>query len=207
MQQHAVPQNITGFEFKLIGFLTIKQFGYLAAAGVFSFVFFISPIPSIVKIILITPVALLGVAMAFIPVNGVPFDKWIVIFIRSIYSPSRRVWRKKPKEISFLSPSFSNYLKRPKIISKPTPTDRSRLNNYLAGLKGKGEQSSLDLFEQGRLSKLSFSATVPHFSESTPNEGSNEGVESSSEIPQERPISNEIDSSEKQDEEVPKWHK
>ena len=202
MQQHAVPQNITGFEFKLIGFLTIKQFGYLAVPGIFSFIFFLSPFPSIVKIIFITPAALLGVAMAFVPVNGVPFDKWIIIFLRSVYSPSRRVWHKTPKEISFLSPSFSNYLKRPKIVSKPISSDRSRLNNYLAGLKGKKGQSGLDLFEQGRLSKLNFSTTVPHFSESALNDVSNEGIEPFKEISQDQPTNTEFNSLEKQSEEV-----
>ncbi len=179
MQQHAVPQNITGFEFKLIGFLTIKQFGYLAVAGVLSFVFFLTPIPGVVKTILITPIALLGVAMAFVPVNGLPFDKWIVVFLHSIYAPSRRVWRKEPKEISFLSPSFSNYLKRPKIAKKPISSDKSRLNNYLAGLRGRDGQSRLDLVEQGRLSRLSFSPTVPHFSETTPDHFINAAVDSS----------------------------
>jgi hypothetical protein len=164
MQQHPVPQNITGFEFKLIGFLTIKQFAYLAVAGVFSFIFFISPLPTFLKIVVITPFALIGIALAFVPINGLPFDKWIVVFIHSIYAPSRRVWHKTPKELSFLSPSFSNYLKRPKPKGRvAVGGNRTRLETYLANLRKREKGSKLDIFEEGRLSKLDFASSVPHF--------------------------------------------
>ena len=163
MQQHPVPQNISSFEFKLIGFLTIKQFAYLSAAGFISFLFFISPINFLVRIILILPFAGLGLLFAFVPINGVPFDKWIVIFIRSIYSPSRRVWHKTPKELSFLSPWFSSYLKRP-VTPKPRvgAGDRSKLENYLEQLRKNNKSSHLDDFEDRRLSNLNYSASVPN---------------------------------------------
>ncbi len=163
MQQHPVPQNITSFEFKLVGFLTIKQFGYLAAAGIFSFVFFISPIPTLLKTIVITPFAAAGLAFAFANINGLSFDKWIVAFIHSVYSPSRRVWHKVPKEISFLAPNFSYYLKRPPTQQKIASGDRTRLEKYLAQLRNQRFNSNLDVFEEMRLSKIDFRATVPHF--------------------------------------------
>ncbi len=163
MQQHPVPQNITAFEFKLIGFLTIRQFAFLAAAGIFIFIIFISPIPGFVKFILITPFALLGIALAFVPINGLSFDKWLVVFFHSIYSPTRRMWHKEPKEISFLSPSFSSYLKRPKAAHKRVKPDRGRLESYISKLRKEKKASHLDIFEERRLSKLDFGATVPHF--------------------------------------------
>ncbi len=164
MQQHPVPQNITSFEFKLIGFLTIKQFAYLAIAGVFSFIFFILPLPSFLKLIVITPFVLIGLALAFVPINGLPFEKWLVVFIHSMYAPSRRVWHKTPKEISFLSPSFSNYLKRPQPKEKVAAgRNRTRLETYLADLRKGEKRSKLDIFEERRLSKLDFASSVPHF--------------------------------------------
>lgn len=163
MQQHSVPQNISSFEFKLIGFLTIKQFVYLAIPGFISFLFFISPINFLLRIILILPFAALGLAFAFVPINGIPFDKWIVIFTRSIYSPSRRVWHKTPKEISFLSPWFSSYLKRP-VAPKPRAEagDRSKLEDYLKQLRRDKKSSHLDDFEERRLSSLNYSTSVPN---------------------------------------------
>ena len=165
MQQHTVPQDITGFQFKLIGFLTIKQFGYLAAAGVFSFIFFIAPLPGFLKIVTITPFALIGLALAFVPINGIPFDKWIVVFFKSVYSPSRRIWHKEPKELSFLSPAFSNYLKRPRAPQTPRVSDRNRLDEYVASLRQKEKVPPLEAEERRRLSKLDFAATVPHFTD------------------------------------------
>jgi len=46
MEQHAVPRQITTFEFKLIGFMTLRQFIYLLVfipLGVV--VYFLFPIP------------------------------------------------------------------------------------------------------------------------------------------------------------------
>ena len=163
MQQHAVPQNISSFEFKLVGFLTIKQFGYLAVAGVFSFIIFITPINFLLRILVILPFAGLGLALAFIPINGLPFDKWLVVFTRSIYSPSRRVWHKTPKEISFLSPWFASYLKRPPQPKPATASgDRTRLDSYIGQLRSAKKSSHLDDFEARKISNLNFSATVPH---------------------------------------------
>jgi len=164
MQQHTVPQNISSFEFKLIGFLTIKQFGYLAIAGVFSFIIFISPVNFLLRIIIILPFAGLGLALAFVPINGLPFDKWLVVFTHSIYTPSRRVWHKIPKEISFLSPWFSHYLKRPLQYKPAASGDRSRLDSYIGQLRSNKKSSHLDDFEERRLSSLNYSATVPHIS-------------------------------------------
>jgi hypothetical protein len=163
MQQHPVPQNISSFEFKLIGFLTIKQFSYLAVAGVFSFMFFIAPINFLLRLIIILPFAGIGIALAFVSISGLPFDKWLVVFTKSIYSPSRRLWHKTPKEISFLSPWFSSYLKRP-VALKPRvgAGDRSKLEAYLEKLRREKRSSHLDDFEERKLSSLNYSATVPN---------------------------------------------
>src|SRR5450830_869986 len=46
MEQHAIPRQITTFEFKLIGFLTIKQFIYLLIfIPIGLLIFYTFPIP------------------------------------------------------------------------------------------------------------------------------------------------------------------
>jgi len=157
MQQHTVPQNITGFEFKLIGALTIKQFAYLAAASIFSFVFFLA-IPGILKWFFIAPAALVGLAFAFLPVNGIGFDKWILLFIHAVFSPSLRLWHKAPKEISFLSDAFSYYLRRPIPVKTGVASDRGRLKTYLSQLQPRKMADKFDLAENTRLSTILFSA-------------------------------------------------
>jgi len=153
MQQHPVPQNITGFEFKLVGFLTLKQFGYLATAGVLSFIFFVST-ASFIKWLFIIPIVSLGLALALLPISGITFDKWIVLFLRTLANPSKRVWRKKPVQISFLAPQFSRYLRRP--ANQPTPTTHYGLESYLSQLQAEKKGTPLDTLESTKLAMLDF---------------------------------------------------
>ena len=77
MEQHPIPRQITTFEFKLIGFLTIKQFIYLLISipiGVL--IFYIFPVP-ILNFFLGLIVVLIGVAFAFVPINDRPMEVWI----------------------------------------------------------------------------------------------------------------------------------
>lgn len=158
MQQHPIPQNITGFEFKLVGFLTLKQFLYLAGVSIISFIIFVS-IASFVKWVFIAPLMLLGLAFAFFPINGMTFDKWIVIFIRAVTSPSRRVWEKEEKVFSFLEPQFSYYLRRPAAGIPVKNVGRGRLDSYLAQVRRKKQPNKLDALEQTRLSALGLNQT------------------------------------------------
>jgi len=153
MQEHPVPQNITGFEFKLVGFLTLRQFLYLAGAGIISFVFFVIT-PSFLKWLFIAPVVLLALAITFVPVNGITFDKWLLHLISALSSPARRIWYKEPKVISFLAPEFSYYLRR-SASAKPVPvSDRSRLQTFISQIRSSKESDRLDIFEQDRLASL-----------------------------------------------------
>jgi hypothetical protein len=159
MQQHPVPQNITGFEFKLIGFLTLRQFGYLAAAGVTDIILYAAQLPLIIVLLIGLPISLLALGLAFFRVNDQPFESWLAAFIKTIYSPTIRVWHREPKTLGFLDPQFSFYLRSqqeslgPKFVS-----DRSKLERYLASYHRQTTKSSVDLNEEQRLSQLPFGA-------------------------------------------------
>ena len=155
MQQHPVPQNITAFEFKLVGFMTLRQFSYVAAAGILSFIFFISS-GGITRWFFIVPTALIGLGLAFLPVGGVSFDKWIVLFLHYISSPTKRVWRKEPKEISFLAPQFSRYLRRPPVTIYSPEANRAILEAYLAKLKPEGAIDRMANIEATRINLIDF---------------------------------------------------
>jgi len=155
MQQHPIPQNITGFEFKLVGALTLKQFLHLAGAGIVCFVLFVS-IGSFIKWFFIIPAALVGLASAFLPINGMPFDKWVVAFIAAISSPARRIWYKEPKIIGFLAPEFSYYLRR-SVPAKPAAvSNRGRLQAFFNQTQTQKRTDKLDIFRQTQLSSLDF---------------------------------------------------
>jgi len=49
MDNHPIPQDITGFEFKLIGNMTLKQFAYVAGGAIIGLVFYALPILLLLK--------------------------------------------------------------------------------------------------------------------------------------------------------------
>lgn len=115
MQPHPIPQNVTTFQFRLVGDMTLKQFLYLAAgAGTAYLLFvFLSPIYPIVIWPLIILSALIGVAFAFLPLGSRPLDYWLKAFLKAIYSPTKRVWHKNGKtykDDSLFNSRFITYL-------------------------------------------------------------------------------------------------
>ena len=93
IQQHPLPQDISSYRFRLIGDMTIKQFASLGISIVVAIIFYSSPLPFFFKYPLSFFFLLLGVGMAFIPVQGRTLDVWIINFIRSIYSPTQYIWK------------------------------------------------------------------------------------------------------------------
>jgi len=98
MDQHAIPQQISSYEFKLVGEMTLKQFLKLAVGLILAFVIYSSKLFFIIKWPLVFIFASSGVALAFIPFQDRPLDIWVKAFIKSIYSPTIYVYKKKAVE-------------------------------------------------------------------------------------------------------------
>ncbi len=99
MEPHAVPQNVTSFEFRLIGDMTLKQFGYLAAGvglAYLIFVLFAAKFPIVAWPIIVIS-ALNGIAFAFLPISDRPLDYWVGAFLQAVFSPTKRRWVKNKK--------------------------------------------------------------------------------------------------------------
>lgn len=95
MEQHPVPRNISSFQFHLVGDMTVRQFGYVAGGAVVAFLIYkISPFPTFIKFVLAGISGCVGFAFAFLPIQERPLDRWIVAFIKSIYSPTQYLWQK-----------------------------------------------------------------------------------------------------------------
>lgn len=94
MEQHAIPQQISSYQFRLVGDMTLKQFFQLAGGCLVSLLFYASALPAIIKWPLIIFFALLGVALAFLPFEERPLEKWIIAFFKSIYTPTIFAWAK-----------------------------------------------------------------------------------------------------------------
>ncbi|MDO8741838.1 MAG: PrgI family protein [Candidatus Roizmanbacteria bacterium] len=102
MEQHPIPRQITSFEFKLIGFLTIKQFIYLLIfipIGVI--VYYVFPVP-ILNILLGIMVGSIGAILAFVPINDRPMEVWIKNLIKRLTSPTQYFFKKQNPAIYFL---------------------------------------------------------------------------------------------------------
>ncbi len=160
MEQHPVPQHIASFEFKLFGNLTIRQFVTLSIPMSIAILIFFSPGPNIIRLPFTVLFGGLGLFAALVPIQGRPFDKWVVAFTRAILSPTQRVWVKEAKIPQFLS----IVTHEPKASQTPpqpiTFQDRQRLSEYLRSLP-KSTVSPLDIKEQKAVEKLGFTPNPP----------------------------------------------
>lgn len=119
MEPHPIPQNVTTFQFHLVGDMTLKQFMYLAAGSGIAYAIFVF-LSHDYPILAWPAIALsagLGAAFAFLPINSRPLDSWVAAFFKAIYSPTKRAWQKNGK------------------IYREEATFNSRLITYLSGLQ------------------------------------------------------------------------
>lgn len=121
MEAHPIPQNVTAFQFHLVGDMTLKQFLYLlVGVGIayLVFVLFSGSFPVVAWPITFIS-AILGVAFAFIPISDRPLDYWLGSFLKAVYSPTYKVWSKNGKKYNE-EPQFFNRLLA--YYSTPTQT-------------------------------------------------------------------------------------
>lgn len=111
MENHPIPQDVTGFQFKLIGSMTVKQFAYVALGGIFAVIAFHVPNPSnsffitAVKYTLIPIFGLSGAAFAFMPLEGRPLDTMVANFVKALFKPNQFVYVKTGGNLAFLHAS------------------------------------------------------------------------------------------------------
>lgn len=92
MDNHPIPQDITGFQFKLIGDMTIKQFAYLATGSILGWLAFSLPTPFYIKFPFMAVFISFGVSFAFFSIEGRPVDTMIFNFLKAAFSPTKYVY-------------------------------------------------------------------------------------------------------------------
>ena len=152
MEQHPVPQNITSFEFRLIGDMTLKQFGLLAGGAILGYICWQLPLPSFIRIPLAFIFGFLGVAFAFLPLEERPLHRWFLAFLKAAYSPTQYLFQKSEKAPLYLTPDF------PKVAQNMAPTfyvleSRRKLEAYLKTLP-QNLPTTLDSKEADSLKKI-----------------------------------------------------
>ena len=132
MDQHPIPRQITTFEFKLIGFMTLKQFLYLVIFFPIGFVVYkIVPIPIINAILGILAVAV-GLAFAFIPYQDRPLEEWVRNLIKRMNSPTQYFYQKNNEPVYFLKNLY--FLSDPHVVLAHVDS-KEKLQAYLAQKK------------------------------------------------------------------------
>lgn len=142
IQQHPVPQQISSYEFRLIGEMTLKQFGWLAGGVLVALLFYGLPLAGFIKWPLALFSGFLGFAFAFLPIEERPLSTWLFAFIKAVFSPTLFTWQKKPQPPDF-------FLYQPKLIQEKNQNqlvvpEKEKLYKYLQTL----ELSQLTPFDQ-----------------------------------------------------------
>jgi hypothetical protein len=121
--------------------MTIKQFVELAAGIVIGWIIYSLPVHAVIRWPLVITSVFSGVAFAFLPLEERPLDRWLIAFIKAVYSPTQYLWKKTP-----VIPKFFEELKirKPPTKEAVSVADRKRLEKYLETLPTEGPQIPVD---------------------------------------------------------------
>lgn len=120
MEQHPIPQQISSYQFRLVGDMTLKQFLQVGGGVLIALIIYSTPIIGLIKWPLVIISALMGAALAFLPFQERPLEKWIFAFLKSIYSPTLFYWKRLPAETAFFQEQPTT-LPAPSIAVPPPP--------------------------------------------------------------------------------------
>lgn len=101
MENHPIPQDVTGFQFKLIGNMTVKQFAYLATGIILGWVFLQLPISIFIKFPISVFFALFGIGLTFLPISGRPMDAMIGNYIKALLRPTQFFYEKSGQQLYY----------------------------------------------------------------------------------------------------------
>ncbi len=174
MDNHPIPQDVTGFQFKLIGNMTVKQFAYLATGITLAGITYKLPIYFLIRFPLCAIFALVGTGLAYFPISGRPMDVMIGNYIKALFRPTQFVYEKLGGQIYFpnktLIASMGKNM-RNKVNFSMLPKDKLKI--YLDSLDTK-QKNVVDEKENHFL--MSVSNLAAKNTPSQPNTTSNQNV-------------------------------
>jgi hypothetical protein len=152
METHPVPQQISSYQFRLVGDMTLKQFFQVGGGALVSLLIYASGLHPIIKWPLIIFSFSLGAALAFLPLEERPLGRWILAFFRSVYSPTLFFWEEAKAPYLF----FQEEAPLPKEEGVIAPHGEVVMEEYLKSLPEEktGFLSKLEGAESGFLSQV-----------------------------------------------------
>lgn len=133
-KKHPVPQNVMDVEFKVVGDMSLRQLFYLILGFSSAYIAWRLAIPDIWRWAFAILFSVLGVAIAFIPFQERGLDKWVVIFIKSMFAPTQMIWKKTYTPPSFFLSDYAEIIKN-EIITLTPIKSRSKLEAYLENIQ------------------------------------------------------------------------
>jgi hypothetical protein len=174
MEQHPIPQDVTGFQFKLIGSMTVKQFGYVAVGVIIAVVLYYLPLhfplAFMVKLLLIPLSGGSGVVIAFVPIEGRPVDVMASNFFSAIFSPNQYVYHKQGRHFLFNTtttiiptPTAKEAAAKAAAVQKPKtpPTSKQQQLQQLLNAETGHVRNKLDEKEMSFLKSITSLPTQP----------------------------------------------
>ena len=128
--------------------MTLKQFFQLAGGCLISLLIYSTALHPILKWPLIIFFVAFGAALAFLPFQERPLEKWVVAFFRSIYSPTIYTWRPYAVAPAFFQTETTQDMSSSVSGSASTSTASSANNSKLPFL------SNLEEAENNFLNKV-----------------------------------------------------
>lgn len=160
MENHPIPQDVTGFQFKLVGNMTIKQFGYVAIGVILAVIFYYLPISGLIKYPLVLLFSLTGVAFAFVPLAGRPMDVMLAHFFKDLLRPNQYVYHKIGGKLLFTDIPLERIKPQPATTSQTKAPQQSqslekqaKLHAYLSQVSAQ-PKTEIDVKEQQFLNAL-----------------------------------------------------
>jgi hypothetical protein len=134
MQEHPIPQDITGYRFHIIGSMTLKQFGEVMLGVIVAFVIYKTNLIGIIKWPLVLISFGMGAAAAFLPIEERPLDHWLATFLSVLYKPTKFYWRREPHIPDPFKYEAPNQGKKEEPILDLTPAKRQRIKEYVGAI-------------------------------------------------------------------------
>lgn len=158
MEPHRIPQQVLGYQGRIVGRFTAKQFIVLAIGGIIIFILFTSLPLGASLFFLAGIVAGLSALFALSDIEGQTLDIWLLNFLKVAGGPTLMVWKKEGVIPSFLLPS---YRPKPKPSLERKPQTREEVESLIEFLRKEEKPSDLTPAEEEFLQRLDFSTPLP----------------------------------------------
>jgi len=160
MKEHPVPQQISAFQFKLFGNLTLRQFLFVGTGFLLGWFLIYTIKQPFISFPLAFIIFTVGLSIAVVPMQGRSLDKWFFSFLNIMLSPTLRVYKKDEEIPEFLKPHPVEKLQNPTLTSFTQTQKKLQLEEYLERYS-QGKKNSLDWAEEKRLASLNLGLRGP----------------------------------------------